>query len=470
MALCAVTAQNNPLILKFFVSSASDPKIRLTTQGDYAYTYVKSNNAAVTGSGTGTSGLTEISVPSTGTYNVSITPTGTFRFSSPYYWQDVDKDKISEIVQWGNITWAPDLSHMFDGFTNLQITATDIPDFSNVTNMSYMFANCTNFSIANGINNWNVSNVTNMSNMFDSCPAFNKNIGSWNVGNVTDMSGMFNSATLFNQDISSWNVANVTNMMAMFSSAAAFNQNIGGWNVGNVTNMSGMFSNTYGNGFNQNISGWNTSSVSDFASMFSHNYAFNQDISSWDVSNALNMSSMFYSVNAFNQNLGNWQLSPVVSLTNIFDYNGMDCNNFGATLKGWAENPNTPLGRLFGVAGRTYGPGGQIYMNQLINNKGWTFSGNTTLNSDCTETFLSVEDVKQGKTKITLYPNPASETVFIKSEQKTKSVQLFDATGKMVVNVTDKSEIRVQHLTAGVYFVRITLADGSQSSHKLIKK
>src|SRR5690606_11916887 len=225
MAACVLNAQNNPLILKFFVSDAANPKIRMTNQGDYAYTYVKAKDAAVTGTGAGTTGLTEITVPSIGTYNVSMIPTGTFRFSTPYG-NNPDIDKISEITQWGNVTWNSNLSQMFAGYSNLQITATDIPDFSNVTNMSYMFYGCTNFSIANGINNWNVSNVTNMSNMFASCEAFNKNIGNWNVSQVANMSHMFYGATQFNQNIGSWNVGNVTDMsymFAMFNSIHLFN-------------------------------------------------------------------------------------------------------------------------------------------------------------------------------------------------------------------------------------------------------
>src|SRR5690606_28611234 len=127
-ATCVLNAQNNPLILKFFVSDAANPKIRLNTQGDYSYTYVKSNNVAVTGSGAGTTGFTEITVPSTGIYSVSLMPTGIFKFTS-----GLEGDKITEITQWGNVSWNPNLSGMFSGYSNLQITATDIPDFSAVT-------------------------------------------------------------------------------------------------------------------------------------------------------------------------------------------------------------------------------------------------------------------------------------------------------------------------------------------------
>ncbi|RYE32339.1 MAG: hypothetical protein EOP48_31100 [Sphingobacteriales bacterium] len=108
-SIIAVRAQN-PLVLKFLVSDATNLKIRLNTQGTYSYSYVKTNNSAVTGSGTGNTGLTEVSVPSTGTYNISITPTGTFRLNS-----GIDSDKVVELTQWGQITWNTNLSGMFSG-------------------------------------------------------------------------------------------------------------------------------------------------------------------------------------------------------------------------------------------------------------------------------------------------------------------------------------------------------------------
>ncbi|MBW8358856.1 MAG: BspA family leucine-rich repeat surface protein [Weeksellaceae bacterium] len=461
VALCAVNAQNNPLILKFFVSDAADAKIRLNTQGTYAYTYVKTNNASITGSGSGVSGLTEITVPSIGTYNVSITPTGIFRFNG-----GPDIDKIVELTQWGQINWNTNLAGMFAGYANIQITATDIPDFSGVTNLNSFFSGCTNLSIVNNINNWNVSSVTDMSSLFYNAKAFNKPIGNWNTTNVTNMNRMFFYADAFNQDISSWNVANVTDMSYMFNRAKAFNQNINSWNVSNVQNMSMMFEASQA--FNQPLNNWNTSNVTNMSQMFMYP-SFNQDISSWDVSNVTNMSMMFWSNSSFNKSLGSWTLSPLVNLTEIFGYSGLDCGNYGATLKGWADNPNSPLGRLVGAVGRSFGNGGQIYRNQLINSKGWTFVGDS-YSPGCLEPFLAVEDLTSGKTKLTLYPNPAAETVFIKSEQRTKSVQLIDASGKIVLNAAQTNQISVHHLPAGVYFVKVTLADGSESTHKLIKK
>ena len=100
------------------------------------------------------------------------------------------------------------------GCSNLAGQATDSPDLSGVTDMSYMFANAT---------------------------AFNQDIGAWNTANVTNMSDMFEGAIRFNQDIHGWDTTHVTNMRAMFGYAPAFNQNIDSWNTANVTDMGWMF-------------------------------------------------------------------------------------------------------------------------------------------------------------------------------------------------------------------------------------
>lgn len=459
LALIALRAQT-PLILKFFVSDSNNLKIRLNTQGTYTYSYVKTNNSAVTGTGTGNTGLTEINVPSTGTYSVSLTPAGTFRLNS-----GIDADKVTELTQWGQITWNTNLAGMFSGYANIQITATDIPDFSNVTNLSSFFSGCTNLSIVNNINSWNVGNVTNMSSLFFNAKAFNKPIGNWNTSSVTDMSQMFFYADAFNQEIGNWNVGNVTNMSSMFNRAKTFNKNINNWNVSKVQNMSLMFEASQS--FNQPLNSWNTSNVNNMSQMFSYP-SFNQDISAWDVSNVTDMSRMFWSNNNFNKNLGNWTLSPIVDLTEIFGYSGLDCSNYGATLKGWAQNPNSPFGRQVGAVGRNYGNAGLAYRNQLINNKGWTFLGDN-YSPNCQELFLQVKDISSGKTKITISPNPASEKIFVKSDYSVKQLEILDSSGKTVLRIAKTNQVTVHELPAGTYFVKVSTDDGYESMHKLIK-
>ena len=63
----------------------------------------------------------------------------------------------------------------------------------------------------------------------------------WDVSNVTDMSFLFADKTSFNSNISTWDVSNVINMSMMFRNATAFNTDLSMWNVGNVCIWTGCF-------------------------------------------------------------------------------------------------------------------------------------------------------------------------------------------------------------------------------------
>jgi len=139
---------------------------------------------------------------------------------------DSVKDKILDVMQWGTIAWES-MASAFDGASNLQISATDSPDVSNVTDMSDMFGSA--YAFNQDISSWNVSNVTDMRGMFRNTIAFNQDLSSWDVSNVTYIGEMFHMATAFNQDLSSWDVSNVTNIGEMFHMATAFNQDLSSW-------------------------------------------------------------------------------------------------------------------------------------------------------------------------------------------------------------------------------------------------
>lgn len=226
-------------------------------------------------SASGITGNTTITFPSgAGTHTVTISGD----FPRIYFNNGGDRLKILDITNWGNMVWAS-FDNAFRGCNNLQLSATDNPILTSVTNMAGMFRSCT---VMNGdISGWDVSNVTTMTDMFREATAFNQNIGGWNVSNVTSMLRMFLSATSFNQNISSWNVGSVTNISGMFRSATAFNQNIGGWNVGSVTNMSEMFYSA--TAFNQNIGGWDVSNVSNFTDFMFGKTAANYSATNLDA-------------------------------------------------------------------------------------------------------------------------------------------------------------------------------------------
>ncbi len=253
--------------------------------------------------------------PAAGTYTVRIIDNkgdGT-GFPRIYFAPGGDKEKLLTIEQWGTGIWSS-MGSAFEGCSNLSVQATDKPDLSNVTDMSFMFLGASAFN--EDIGNWDTSSVTDMSWMFKNATSFNQDIGPWETSNVTNMMKMFSGASAFNQDIGTWDTSNVTNMWGMFEEATAFNQDIGSWETSNVTNMWGMFS--LATAFNQDIGTWKTSNVTDMTGMFAGATAFNQDIGSWDTSSVWSMWAMFNGATVFNQDIGSWNTSSVTSMFSMF--------------------------------------------------------------------------------------------------------------------------------------------------------
>jgi surface protein len=252
---------------------------------------------------------------------------------------------LVDILSWGDVAWTS-MQYAFYGCSNLDITATDIPNLASVQSMNGMF-HSSNINGPTNIGDWNTEAVTNMSLTFFNSQNFNQDIGNWNTSNVTTMNNMFCQANSFNQNIGNWNTSNVTDMTGMFGPATSFNQDIGNWNTGNVTNMSYMF--------------WGATS-------------FNQNIGNWNTSNVTSLKYMFQNATSFNQSIGNWTLKPQVDLYGMLDGSGMSCEQYDNTLIGWSSNPLTPMYRTLGAQGLIYWEG-QDARNNLIYGKEWEITG-----------------------------------------------------------------------------------------------
>ncbi|MCF6359226.1 MAG: BspA family leucine-rich repeat surface protein [Cyclobacteriaceae bacterium] len=288
---------------------------------------------------TGQTGDYTVTFPSIGTYRVEIS--GTFPRiyfnGGGFFGDDTDFEKMLTVEQWGNIAWSS-MNNAFSGCTNLRINATDAPNLSTVTDLSYMFRECE--VLDDNLNSWDVSTIITMTGVFYDAKLFNQPLNSWDVSSVTDMSDLFRGASTFNQPLNNWNVSNVTNMDRTFSFAEAFNNDITTWEVTNVTNMNGMFGGAFA--FNQDISyklgggnmggdAWNTANVTNMGSMFSVAYAFNQDISNWNTSSVTYIVSIFSGASAFNYNISSWDLSGITSLSNVFK----NATAFNQDLSAW---------------------------------------------------------------------------------------------------------------------------------------
>ena len=166
---------------------------------------------------------------------VTITPTTVFdfpRLSLSNFYTEYNNEATA-VTQWGNTIW----QSMEDGFsaaTNLDITATDAPDLSQVTSLLGMFRLDSSLMNQNG------------------------SLAKWDTSHVTSMRSMFNQASQFNQDIGNWNTANVTNMYYMFFQATQFNQNLSGWSIASLATAVNMLTGTSlsQDNYNALLEGW----------------------------------------------------------------------------------------------------------------------------------------------------------------------------------------------------------------------
>jgi surface protein len=176
-----------------------------------------------------------------------------------------DMTKITEIMQWGNISVGNSGGYFF-GAQNLQLTAQDYPNLTETTNLKQAFAYAISLGNSERLDNWNVTGVTNMYKMFYGSVSFNQSISNWDVSSVTNMEGMFAFTGSFNQPIGNWDVSSVTNMKGMFFMAESFNQPLGDWNISNVIDMNYMFTNIALSVINYNhlLIGWAALPLKEF--------------------------------------------------------------------------------------------------------------------------------------------------------------------------------------------------------------
>ena len=69
-----------------------------------------------------------------------------------------------------------------------------------------------------------------------------------------------------------------------------------------------------------------------------------------------------------------------------------------------------------------------------------------------------------------MYPNPASENLFIESPDPVSSATLIDATGKEVLRISKLKNnlIDISGLNPGVYVVRIEFETNGMSTRRLV--
>ena len=169
-------------------------------------------------------------------------------------------------------TYAPtSLYGFFWGLTKLE-TIKDLKylNTEQVTNMSYMFSDCSALTSLD-LSNFNTAKVRDMSYMFYRCSALSSlDLSNFNTAIVTNMSYMFSDcSTLSSLDLSNFNTAIVTNMSYMFYGCSTLSSlDLSNFNTAIVSDMSLMFG-SCSTLSSLDLSNFYTKEVRDMSYMFS---------------------------------------------------------------------------------------------------------------------------------------------------------------------------------------------------------
>ena len=240
-------------------------------------------------------------------------------------------------------TYTPtSLRGFFGNRTKMEtITGLEYLNTEKVTDMSYMFNNCSKLTSLD-VSKFNTANVTNMSYMFYSCSALlSLDVTNFNTEKVTDMSYMFNNCSkLTSLDVSKFNTVNVTNMNSMFYNCSKLTSlDVTKFNTANVTNMKYMFYSCSAL-LSLDVTNFNTEKVTDMSFMFSScSKLTSLDVTNFNTENVTNMSRMFSSCQALTTIYASSKFvtTQVTNSRNMF-YN---CEKLKGEVEEWTDDKAT---------------------------------------------------------------------------------------------------------------------------------
>lgn len=105
-----------------------------------------------------------------------------------------------------------------------------------------------------------------------------------------------------------------------------------------------------------------------------------------------------------------------------------------------------------------------IYTN-VVDPNASGLSGVTSYNFNT----LSIEENTITNLQVSIYPNPAATSINISSALELTKVEVFDLLGKRVLETLQTSQIKVDHLPAGLYLVKVYGIDGSATKKIIIE-
>jgi len=130
----------------------------------------------------------------------------------------------------------------------------------------------------------------------------------------------------------------------------------------------------------------------------------------------------------------------------MFSNSALSTDNYDFILNSWSEQ-NLIQNIELGAQGINY-CNGETGRQKLIDDFGWTISDD---GKDCSTASLDDTNLQ----RISIYPNPVNDKLFIQCLSEVSEVSIYDVLGKLVLSKTNTSEIDVTNLKKGIYLIKI---------------
>ena len=212
-------------------------------------------------------------------------------------------------------------------------------NISNITNMSYMFSECTSLLSVSDLSKWDTSNITDMSYVFYGCSSLTKlsGISEWDTKNVIYMNNLFSFCKNLENlpDISKWNTNKVKDLNNIFSGCSSLKElpDISKWNTSHVMDIKGIFNNCTSLKKLPDISKWNTENATSMSNLFKGCKSLSSlpDISKWHTNNVITMTNLFSGCSSLKEipDISKWNTKKVKDMSNMFN----ECNSLSSLPK-----------------------------------------------------------------------------------------------------------------------------------------
>ena len=187
-----------------------------------------------------------------------------------------------------------------------------------VNNYSHMFCWCISLSNLKSLENWNVSKGNDFSYMFCGCSLITdlKGLNKWDVSNGNNFANMFLKCKKLKdiKDLKSWDVSFGSNFSGIFRGCSLLQDTAGleNWNLLNCKNFSSMFKGCTTLKSIKELENWNVSNGNDFSEMFEDCASLKdvKELEKWDVSKGKNFLEMFQGCSSLSdiKKLKNWNI------------------------------------------------------------------------------------------------------------------------------------------------------------------